>query len=115
MNSSACLPEISPKSLAMASQISSAMASADLSVSRRRPGSPWMPTPNSISSGPMSKVGLPAAGTVQEVSATPIERVAPLTASPSALSACRSMPASAAAPTIFSTTRVPATPRRPVV
>ena len=46
-----------------------------------------MPTPISISSSPSSKVGLPAAGTVQEVSATPIERGAPLTRSPSAFSA----------------------------
>ena len=57
------------------------------SLTRRRPGSPWMPTPNSISSSPISKVGLPAAGTVQEVSATPIERVRALTRSPSAFSA----------------------------
>ena len=42
-----------------------------------------MPTPNSISSSPISKVGLPAAGTVQEVSATPIERVARVDRSPS--------------------------------
>ena len=33
-----------------------------------------MPTPISISSSPISKVGLPAAGTVQLVSAMPIER-----------------------------------------
>ena len=70
----------------MAAQISAAIASADFSVSRRRPGSPWMPTPNSISPSPISNIGLPAAGTVQEVSATPIERVALLTRSPSALS-----------------------------
>ncbi len=63
----------------------------------------------------MSKVGLPAAGTVQEVRATPIERVAPLTFSPSALSAARgSCPLPPPAPTIFSTTSVPATPRRPM-
>ena len=61
-------------------------------MTRRRPGSPWMPTPISISSSPSVKVGLPAAGTVQLVSATPIERVRPLTRSPSAFSAARSPP-----------------------
>ena len=74
-----------------------------------------MPTPISISSAPIWKVGLPAAGTVHEVSATPIDAVALLTLSPSALSAARPSPRSAAAPTIFSTISVPATPRRPVV
>ena len=43
-----------------------------------------------------------------------IERVRRLTASPSALRSARSRPCSAAAPTSFSTTSVPATPRRPV-
>ena len=38
-----------------------------------------MPTPSSISSSPSSKVGLPAAGTVQEVSATPMLRPLALT------------------------------------
>ena len=53
-----------------ASVISSALAS----LRRSRPGSPWIPTPISISSSPISKVGLPAAGTVQLVSAMPIDR-----------------------------------------
>ena len=44
--------------------ISSAMPSAEVSFTRRRPGSPWMPMPISISSSPSWKVGLPAAGTV---------------------------------------------------
>ena len=60
-------------------------------------------------------VGLPAAGTVQLVSATPIERVRALTSTPSSAHVFRSMPFSAAAPTIFSTTSVPATPRRPAL
>ena len=34
------------------------------SFSRARPGSPWMPTPTSISSSGRSKPGLPAAGVV---------------------------------------------------
>ena len=99
----------------MAPTISSAMASAFVKGTRRRPGSPWMPTPISMSPSPMSKVGRPTAGTVQLVSATPIERVAALTRSPNVLSCSRLLPRSAAAPTIFSTISVPATPRRPVL
>jgi thioredoxin reductase (NADPH) len=56
-----------------------------------------------------------AAGTVHELSATPIDAVALFTASPNTLSSARLAPRSAAAPTIFSTTNVPATARRPVV
>ena len=63
----------------------------------------------------MSKVGLPRAGTVQLVRATPILAVALLTRSPKALHSARLAPASAAAPTNFSTITVPATPRRPVL
>jgi hypothetical protein len=44
----------------------------------------------------------------------PIERVAALTRSPKSFKAARSRPSSAAAPRIFSTISVPATPRRPV-
>jgi hypothetical protein len=51
---------------------------------------------------------------VQLVSAIPIERVAALTRSPRIFSAAKLRPSSAAAPTIFSTISVPATPRRPV-
>src|SRR5882724_2420232 len=57
----------------MAPTSSSATASAGRVGTRRRPGSPWMPTPSSISLSPRVKVGFPAAGTVQLVSATPIE------------------------------------------
>ena len=63
----------------------------------------------------MRNVGVPAAGTVHEVSATPIDAVALFTASPSAFNAARRSPRSAAAPTMRSTIKVPATPRRPVV
>ena len=52
-------------------------------MSRRRPGSPWMPTPTSISSSPISKIGVPLAGGVQQVSATPIVRTLLLTLSAS--------------------------------
>ena len=55
---------------------------------RLRPGSPWMPTPISISSSARSKVGLPAAGTVHEVSAMPIERTLSWTFWQSAVTVC---------------------------
>ena len=71
--------------------------------------------PISISSSPSSKVGLPAAGTVQLVSAMPIERTLSWTFWHSAVTVARSAPASAAAPTIFSASTVPPTPRRPAV
>jgi hypothetical protein len=51
---------------------------------------------------------------VQLVSATPIERVTAFTDTPRRFNAAASAPASAAAPSTFSTTTVPATPRRPV-
>ena len=49
---------------------------------------------------------------VQLVSAAPMLAQARAVRSPSAAHTARSSPASAAAPTIFSTTSVPATPRR---
>ena len=52
------------------------------SFARRRPGSPWMPTPISISSSPSSNSGEPLAGGVQAVSAMPMVRVTLLTFSP---------------------------------
>ncbi len=71
--------------------------------------------PISTSSSPSSKVGDPAAGTVQEVSASPIERTLRLTSRHSSATAARSAPSSALAPTIFSASTVPPTPRRPCV
>ena len=56
--------------------ISAAISSALRSLPRQTPGSPWMPMPISISSSAISKVGLPACGTVQDVSAAPMERQA---------------------------------------
>ena len=73
-----------------------------------------MPTPTSISSSGRSKVGLPAAGTVQLLSAIPIAAW-PLTRWASSRTATRSLPSSAAAPTIFSSSTVTPTPRRPAV
>ena len=46
---------------------------------RCRPGSPWMPMPISISSSAKSNDGLPTCGTVQAVSAMPIDRTLALT------------------------------------
>jgi hypothetical protein len=56
------------------------------------------------------KFGRPAAGTVHGMSATLIDRVRRLTSSPSTLSGANGVAVSAAAPTIFSTNSVPATP-----
>src|SRR6218665_3847772 len=80
---------------------------------RVRPGSPWIPTPSSISPSGRSKVGLPAAGTVQDVRAIPIDRPDSLIRRASAAICARSCPASAAAPTIFSSRTVTPTTRGP--
>ena len=63
----------------------------------------------------MSNVGRPAAGTVQEVSAIPMERPWALTLRQRSATVWRSAPLSAAAPQIFSASTVvphPAPPRR---
>ena len=91
------------------------MSLALASFSRRRPGSPWIPTPISISSSPSSNSGEPLAGGVHEVSAMPIVRVTELTRSPSSTSSSSSAPFSEAAPTALMTKKLPATPRRPTV
>jgi hypothetical protein len=74
-----------------------------------------MPMPISTSSSPRSKVGVPAAGTMQEVSASPIERTLAITSRDSSVTALRSAPSSALAPASFSSSTVPPTPRRPWV
>ena len=68
-------PDPYGRSEATASTSSSTIALASASFSRRRPGSPWMPTPISISSSPSSNSGEPFAGGVHDVSAMPIVRV----------------------------------------
>ena len=88
---------------------------AGSSFMRSRPGSPWMPMPISISSSPSSNVGLPAAGTVQEVSAMPMLRPLAFTRRQSSATSARALPSSAAAPAIFSASTVTPTPRRPAV
>ena len=60
-----------------------------------------MPTPNSISSFPISNVGLPAAGTVQLVKATPIVPEFLFSFSPSFLHSSKDEPFSADEPTIL--------------
>ena len=71
--------------------------------------------PISISSGPSSKVGVPAAGTMHGVSAMPKLRLAWLARRPIAATSSRSAPVAASAPETFSTTTVPPVPRRPAV
>lgn len=71
--------------------------------------------PISISSSASSNDGEPTCGTVHEVKARPIERTDAITRKASASHAARSSPRSAAAPTIFSSSTVPPTPRRPAV
>ena len=60
-------------------------------------------------------MGVPAAGTMQDVSAMPIERAFALTLTAVAVTSASEAPASALAPAIFSTRTVPPTPRRPAV
>ena len=74
-----------------------------------------MPIPISISSSPSSNVGLPAAGTVQEVSAMPIVRAFAFTSRQMSATSFRGRFSSAAAPAIFSNSTVAPTPRRPAV
>ena len=78
-------------------------------------GSPLMPMPISTSSSARVKLGSPAWGTVQGVSAMPIDRAFALPRSATAATSSSDRPCSAAAPAIFSTSTVPPTPRRPAV
>ena len=73
-----------------------------------------MPTPTSVSSTASSNVGLPAAGTVHGVKATPNDRVRSFTLPAELLQLREPHRLFSPAPTIFSTTSVPATPRLPV-
>jgi len=72
--------------------------------------------PSSASASPSSKVGLPAAGTTHELSATPKDRLRSLTSRATAATAARPAPSSASAPAIFSTNTVaPASGARLVI
>ncbi len=108
-------PLLNGRSETTASSSSSTIALAVASFSRRRPGSPWMPTPISISSSPSSNSGEPLAGGVHEVSAMPMVLVTELTLFPIRSSSSMSAPCSEAAPTALITKKFPATPRRPTV
>ena len=108
-------PSWKGRSPTMASAMDSTISRASFILRRLRPGSPWMPMPSSNSSSPRSKVGLPAAGTAQLVRAMPMLRTWALTFSQTALTSSRGAPSSARAPTIFSMSTVPPTPRRPAV
>ena len=72
------------------------ISSAGASLTRSRPGSPWMPTPISISSSARVNDGSPECGTVHGVSAMPIDRTWELTRSAIAVTAARSSPRAAA-------------------
>ena len=74
-----------------------------------------MPIPISISSSPSSKVGFPAAGTVHDVSAIPMERALSFTFRQTSTTSFNGRRCSAAAPAIFSISTVAPTPRRPAV
>ena len=71
--------------------------------------------PISISISPSSKVGLPAAGTVHEVSAIPMLRPLAFTLRHRSATSASDLRCSAAAPQIFSASTVVPTPRRPAV
>ena len=71
--------------------------------------------PSSISESSSSNVGLPAAGVMHGLSATPNDRDRSFTSRAMAATAARSAPSSASAPAIFSTNTVAPTPRRPAV
>lgn len=114
-NRSTWSPSAYGRSSTIAVSSVSTMASAGCSLTFSRPGSPWIPMPSSISSSPSSNDGSPECGTVHGVSATPIERTWRTTFSATAVTSSRESPRSAAAPAIFSTRTVPATPRRPAV
>jgi hypothetical protein len=94
-------PLASGMSASRRSIISPAISSAVRSLPRQTPGSPWMPMPISISSSAISKVGLPACGTVQGLSAAPMDRQASAAFWATAVTASRSWPCSAAAPAIL--------------
>src|SRR5436309_2320183 len=70
-NASTFEPLGASRSPRIASAISATISAAGLTFSRRRPGSPWMPTPSSISSAPISNVGVGEAGVQADVNATP--------------------------------------------
>src|SRR5580658_1644867 len=104
-------PELNGRSSTIGVASSDTTSRAGATVLRSRPGSPWMPMPISISDGPSSKVGLPAAGTVHEVSAMPMLRALALTLRHSSATSASDRPCSAAAPQIFSASTVAPTPR----
>ena len=71
--------------------------------------------PISISSSPSSKVGLPAAGVMQGVSAMPMRAAVGVDPAAQLGDLGQRLPSSAAAPQIFSASTVAPTPRRPAV
>ena len=100
------------RSLTTCSTKRSTTSSTGCSASRDTPGSPWWPTPTSISSSASSNVGLPAAGTVQGAIATPIVRAPAFTFSAIRFTSANASPRSAIAPQHFQMRNSPDTPRR---
>ena len=84
------------------------ISSADPTATRRRPGSPWMPIPSSISSSANVNDGSPACGTVHAVNANPIDLTCDTTRRANASHPSRSTPR-CASPVHDSAS----TPRRP--
>ncbi len=94
-------PFLSFKSSIKSGTILFAKASALCIFSLFLPGSPCIPTPNSISSGPISNVGEPAAGTVHDVSANPKLLTLSMTFCATAFTSAKDAPCSAFAPAIL--------------
>ena len=105
-------PRTRPRSDTIACRISATSSSAGCSGPRRTPASPWMPRPSSISLSPRVKPGLPAVGTVQAPSATPMVPRSAAAARASAATSASVLPAAIAAPASLWTSTVPAMPRR---
>ena len=87
-NASTWSPEANGRSSRIGVIRRSAICEAGPIFSRKRPGSPWMPMPISISSSASSKLGSPAAGVMHGVSAMPIERPLALTLAARSATSC---------------------------
>ena len=89
---------------------SSVISSADFSLPLLIPGSPWIPIPISISSAPISNVGLAACGNIVGVNAMPIVLIFSLVFNAILFTSSKSAPVSAIAPVVLNTYNIPVTP-----
>src|SRR6476646_3823124 len=94
-NNRVLAPDSNGRSSTIGVSNSETSSSAGTNLIRSRPGSPWMPTPSSISSSASVNEGSPECGTVHGVSATPIDLTCELTRSAIAVTAARSSPRAA--------------------